>query len=100
MNARRCLHAIPDRARSVWIALSLLLVSGLAGAGDFCGTDCVLSENFDDATDGGGIVVGALPPGWVNVSGENSGASCVFDGFADPCFDWWVSSGVPEFAGS
>ena len=100
MNARRCLHAIPDRARSVWIALSLLLVSGLAGAGDFCGTDCVLSEDFDDATDGGGVAVGALPAGWDNVSGENAGDTCVFDGFADPCFDWWVSSGVPEFAGS
>ena len=93
-------HESFARAGPAGLLLLLLLAAGLAGAGDFCGTDCVLSEDFDDATDGGGVVVGALPPGWANVSGENSGDLCVFNGFADPCFDWWVSSGVPQFGDS
>jgi hypothetical protein len=83
-------------------ASPLLLLSAPARAGDFCGSDCVISEDFDEATDGGGVVVGTLPTGWVNVSGENAGDSCLYGAtgqFPDPCFDWWVSSGVPEFGG-
>jgi len=94
-------------AGRVFCACALAAVSvGLSGwfspvrAADFCGSDCVISEDFDEAVNGGGVLPGTLPAGWVNVTGENSGDSCVFNGFADPCFDWWVSNGVPQFTGS
>jgi len=65
----------------------LIMAPPQAEAGDFCGSDCVLSEDFDDATSGNGSSVGTLPAGWVNVSGENINDTC----FGDPCHDWWVN---------
>lgn len=65
----------------------LLLVPEQASAGDFCGADCVLSEDFDDATSGDGDSVGSLPVNWVNISRENINDGC----FGEPCGDWWVN---------
>jgi len=68
------------------LCLSLVAVSP-ARAGDFCGPDCVISEDFDDATSGGADGIGTLPTGWENVNGENTGDNC----YGDACDDWWVN---------
>ena len=51
-------HESFARIGSAGLMLSLLLAAGVAGAGDFCGTDCVLSEDFDDAVSGNADGVG------------------------------------------
>ncbi|MGB0513982.1 MAG: hypothetical protein ACPGJE_03975, partial [Wenzhouxiangellaceae bacterium] len=67
--------------------IAVIVACSTAVADDFCGADCVLSEDFDSAVSGNASGPGTLPTGWLNVAGENVGDGC----FGEPCADWWVN---------
>ena len=72
----------------LWVGSSALFTSTAAWAGSFCtSSNCIMSEDFDDATSGNGNGVGTMPAGWVNVTGENTNDTC----FGTLCDDWWVN---------